>query len=452
MSTHPGEAPIVVAGGGLAGALIALLLARRGQRVTVLERRPDPRVAGYSGGRSINLALAERGLHALRRAGLEQALLQNAVMMRGRMVHEIGEAPYLQRYGKDDGEVIWSVNRGRLNQILIEAATAAGADLRFDQRVEHVDFDARAITAVDEKHGTSETFAFDRLIGADGAGSAVRRAMATVIDLGERFEPLGHGYKELEIPPAADGGFRIEPNALHIWPRGGYMLIALPNVERSFTVTLFLPNEGDPGFDRLETPEAVQAFFDRDFASAVAEMPGWLADFFNNPTGMLGTLRLKRWHLGETAVLIGDAAHAIVPFHGQGMNCAFEDCVALDDLMQAEAAPFARFEAIRRPNAEAIADMAIENYVEMRDQVADERFQRLKQLERRLADAFPERFVPRYTMVSFRRVDYAVAQARGRTQLALMQEWLDRWGSPEAVPLDEVGPVIAATLSPLAGA
>ncbi len=442
-------APVLVAGAGLAGALMALLRARRGERVVVLERRPDPRQVGYSGGRSINLALAERGLHALRCAGLEQALLANAVMMRGRMVHEIGAAPYLQRYGRDDSEVIWSVNRGRLNEILIEAAIAAGAEMRFDQRVEQVDFESRVLTAVDEKHGGSELFAYQRLIGADGAGSAVRRAMSAVTDLGERFEPLGHGYKELEIPPAVGGGFRIERNALHIWPRGGYMLIALPNVEGSFTVTLFLPNDGEPGFAGLTTPESVQAFFGHDFASAIEHMPEWQADFFNNPTGMLGTLRLDLWHIGESAVLIGDAAHAIVPFHGQGMNCAFEDCIALDRLMQSETAPFARFQQQRKPNANAIADMALENYVEMRDQVADEHFQHLKQLERRLAEAFPANFVPRYAMVSFRRVDYAVARERGILQARLMESWLLRYGGPDLVPTDAVREELLAALPPL---
>jgi len=442
-------APLVIAGGGLAGALLALLRARRGDRVLVLERRPDPREAGYSGGRSINLALAERGLHALRRAGLEKALLDNAVMMRGRMVHEVGAAPYLQRYGRDDSEVIWSVNRGRLNRILIDAALEHGADIRFDQRVADVDFGARTITTIDEKHGHPETFAYDRLIGADGAGSAVRQQMASVIALNERFEPLGHGYKEMEIPAASDGGFRIERNALHIWPRGGYMLIALPNMEGSFTVTLFLPNSGNPGFDQLTTPTAVKEFFARDFSSAIEQMPEWLEDFFNHPTGMLGTLRLDRWHVDETAVLIGDAAHAIVPFHGQGMNCAFEDCVALDDLMQSEAAPFARFQAIRQPNAEAIADMALENYVEMRDQVADERFQQVKKLERRLADAFPAHFVPRYAMVTFRRVDYAIARSRGLIQSRLMGVWLDRHGDAASVPLDAVRAELEAALTPI---
>ncbi|AVP97812.1 kynurenine 3-monooxygenase [Ahniella affigens] len=446
------SAPILVAGGGLAGALMALLLARRGESVLVLERRPDPRTDGYFGGRSINLALAERGLHALRQAGLEQALLDNAVMMRGRMIHEVGETPYLQRYGKDDSEVIWSVNRGRLNQILLVAAEAAGARILFDQRVEDVNFDDRTLVAVDEKHGSAETFQFSRLIGADGAGSAVRKAMAAVVELGERFEPLGHGYKELEIPAGDNAAFRIERNALHIWPRGGYMLIALPNIDGSFTVTLFLPNAGNPSFATLTSPAAAEAFFQTDFASAISVMPEWKQDFFNNPTGMLGTLRLDRWHLDETAVLIGDAAHAIVPFHGQGMNCAFEDCIALDHLLADADTPFARFQDRRKPNANAIADLALENYVEMRDQVADEQFHRIKQLERRLADAFPTQFVSRYAMVMFHRVDYAVAKYRGAVQLDLMLQWLAQYGEPERVPLDVAHAALCAALPPFAEA
>ena len=417
------ESSITLVGAGLAGSLLAILLARRGWRVEVLEKRPDPRKRGYEGGRSINLALAERGLHALREAGLKDAGMAQAVMMRGRMVHPLGGETMLQRYGRDDSEVIWSVHRGRLNIAMLDAAEAAGAILRFNQRLDGVDFGTRSARFVDDHERTAREHRFDVLLGTDGAGTGLREAMRPVVELGERFEPLGHGYKELEIPPAADGGFRIEPNALHIWPRGGYMCIALPNTEKTFTVTLFLPNAGDPSFATLPDLAAARAFFDRDFADALPLVPEFDADWTNNPVGSLGTLSLQNWRLDGRAVLLGDAAHAMVPFHGQGMNCAFEDCVALDRHI-AEAtdfeSAFAAFEAERRPNAEAIQAMALENYVEMRDRVDDADFLLQRALERVLAERHPGRFVPRYSMVSFTRVPYATAFERGKVQRAIL--------------------------------
>ena len=249
--------------------------------------------------------------------------------------------------------------------------------------------------------------------------------MAARVDLDERFEPLGHGYKELEVPPGADGRWLLEPNALHIWPRGGYMCIALPNAERTFTVTLFLPNEGDPSFATVSTPAEAAALFARDFPDLVPVVPDLAADFAANPVGLLGTLRLARWRVGDAALLLGDAAHAIVPFHGQGMNCAFEDCSALDALFARGGdvgSIFEEFEATRRPDCEAIADMALENYVEMRDLVDDAGFLLRKQVERALADRHPGVFVPRYAMVTFRRTPYAVAKRRGAVQWAILDE------------------------------
>jgi kynurenine 3-monooxygenase len=416
---------ITLVGAGLAGALLAILLARRGWQVEVFEKRPDPRRRGYEGGRSINLALAERGLHALRLAGLQDAVMAQAVMMRGRMVHPLGGETMLQRYGRDDSEVIWSVHRGRLNIAMLDAAEAAGARIHFNQRLDGVDFAARTARFVDDHDRRAHEQSFEVLLGADGAGSGLREALRPHLALGETFEPLGHGYKELEIPPAADGGFRIEPNALHIWPRGGYMCIALPNTEKTFTVTLFLPMTGDPSFATLPDLAAARGFFARDFADALPLLPEFDADWTNNPIGCLGTLRLLRWHLDGRAVLLGDAAHAMVPFHGQGMNCAFEDCVALD--RHIAAAPdfetaFAGFEAERRPNAEAIQAMALENYIEMRDRVDDADFLLQRALERVLAERHPGVFVPRYSMVSFLRVPYATAFERGRVQRQILVE------------------------------
>jgi len=428
------DKPFTIIGAGLAGALLATLLAQRGRRVEVFEKRGDPRQRGYEGGRSINLALAERGLHALRAAGTADTVLRQAVMMRGRMVHFADGTQQLQRYGKDDSEVIWSVSRGELNIILIDAAEAAGATLHFDRRLGDVDFDARQATFIDDRDATAHTQAFDTLLGADGAGSALRAAINARCDLGERFEPLGHSYKELEIPPGEDGGFRIEPNALHIWPRGAYMCIALPNDERTFTVTLFLPNEalpnalGEaevPSFATVRSGADARALFERDFADALPLIPQLERDFMRNPAGLLATLHLDRWHLDGRAVLLGDAAHAMVPFHGQGMNCAFEDCVALADHLDRESdlpAAFAAFEAERRPNALAIQTMALENYLEMRERVDDADYLLQRALELKLSERHPHRFVPRYAMVTFRRLPYATAFERGRIQRELLVE------------------------------
>jgi kynurenine 3-monooxygenase len=485
---------VTIVGAGLAGALLAVLLRQRGYPVALYERRPDLRRADIPGGRSINLALAERGLHGLRLAGLESAVMDEAVLMRGRMVHDREGDQNLQPYGVREDEVIWSVHRGRLNRTLLDAAEAAGARLRFNARLVSADLDQGLLQFVDEVDQRPFEVRAARIVGADGAGSALRAAMAERQDLGERFAPLGHGYKEIHVEPASDGGWRFEPNALHIWPRGGYMMIALPNADRSFTCTLFLPREANPvvaagddtnspspacgggmgrgpvsdklpanpqaepnkntpddttppspacgggmgsgpiadstspSFEQLVDDASVRALFERDFADLIPHAPDYLAQFRDNPTGLLGTLYLQRWHHGGRAVLLGDAAHAIVPFHGQGMNCAFEDCVALAEALDDAgdspdwAALFARFQAERKPNADAIAWMALENYVEMRDAVADPRYLLRRALEQLLAKRHPGTFLPRYSMVMFTRLPYAEALARGADQLRILEE------------------------------
>ncbi len=413
---------ITLIGAGLAGALLATLMARAGWRVDVFEKRGDPRVQGYAGGRSINLALTERGRHALRMADADDAVMRQAVMMRGRMVHALDGRLQLQRYGRDDAEVIWSIHRGDLNITLLDLAEQAGANIHFDRRLDAVDFDARIARFADGQ-GVLHPVGFTALVGTDGAGSSLRGAMQQREELGERTEFLDHSYKELEIPPSADGAFMMEPNALHIWPRGHYMCIALPNDERTFTVTLFLPNQGDPSFASVRNGREAKALFLRDFADAVPLIPELERDWDANPTGLLATLYLDRWHLGDRAVLLGDAAHAMVPFHGQGMNCAFEDCVSLAHHLQASsdlAQAFAAFEAERKPNALAIQEMALENYVEMRDKVDDSGFLLQRELELALQQRHPQRFVPHYAMVSFMRIPYAVAQHRSHVQRDLL--------------------------------
>ncbi|MEP6482865.1 MAG: NAD(P)/FAD-dependent oxidoreductase [Rudaea sp.] len=441
---------ITIIGAGLVGALLATLLAQRGFAVDVFERRPDPRKAGFIGGRSINLALAERGWHGLRVAGLQERIGAIAVMMRGRMVHHLDGHTELLRYGRDDSEVIWSVNRGTLNMALLDAAEAAGATVHFGSPLHAVDWEKSTLQIVDGGSFTSHPFT--TLIGADGAGSALRATMTSMIDLGEHFAPLDHGYKELEIP-SHGGAFAMEPNALHIWPRGNYMCIALPNAEGSFTVTLFLPNQGNPSFATVVTADDAQTLFARDFADALALIPDLRSDFANNPTGMLGTLYLDRWHLDSRALLIGDAAHAIVPFHGQGMNCGFEDAVELAEVMERDddiAAVFAEFERRRKPNADAIAAMALENYVEMRDSVADAHFLLMRTLERTLAARHPGRFVPRYWMVTFSRLPYSVAYERGEIQTKILRELTQGKQSIEQIDLQHADKLIQQQLAPLA--
>ncbi len=446
---------LTLVGAGLAGPLLATLLARQGWEIDLFERRGDPRVHGYAGGRSINLALAERGLDALRAAGVAADVLKQAVMMRGRMVHFADGRQQLQRYGKDDSEVIWSISRGDLNLVLLNAAEAAGARLHFDRRLEAVDFDARIAHFVGEREDIAHPF--HALIGCDGAGSSLRAAMLRIEDLGERIETMPHGYKELEIPPDFDGGFRIEPNALHIWPRGDYMCIALPNDERTFTVTLFLPGAPLPSgcpvsFATVPDGHAAQALFERDFADALPLIPELVRDFDANPTGLLATLSLDRWRLDGRAVLLGDAAHAMVPFHGQGMNCAFEDCVALATHLERDpdtATAFAAFETERKPNAAAIQQMALENYREMSDRVDDADFLLQRELERALAERHPDRFVPRYSMVSFRRLPYALAFERGRVQRALLVEATAGRDSLQGLDWEAVDRMVHERLTPL---
>ena len=447
---------ITIIGAGLAGALLATLLARRGWQVDVYEKRGDPRLKGYEGGRSINLALAERGRNALRQADADDAVMAQAVMMRGRMVHFLDGRVELQRYGRDDSEVIWSVHRGDLNITLLRLAEQAGARLHFNRRLDGVDFDARIAGFTDDRDGGRRETGFATLVGADGAGSALRAAMNAHRDLGERTDFLDHSYKELEIPPAADGGFRIEPNALHIWPRGRYMCIALPNDEKTFTVTLFMAAESDgsddPSFATIRTPADARALFERDFADAVPLIPELEADWARNPPGLLATLYLDRWYLDDRAVLIGDAAHAMVPFHGQGMNCAFEDCVALANKLEGSqglAAAYAAFEAERKPNAAAIQQMALENYIEMRDRVDDPDFLLQRDLEHKLQERHPERFVPHYTMVTFMLIPYSVALERSDIQREILVAATQGHDSLDGIDWHAVDAEVLARLAPL---
>jgi len=442
---------IAIVGAGPVGALAGLFLARRGHAVTIHEQRPDMRRVAIPAGRSINLALANRGIDALEKAGLMEEVRPHLIAMRGRMVHAEAGDPQLQLYGNKPHEVIYSASRGTLNRILMTAAERAGVAIRFNQRCLAVNLAGNRMTLADDAAGGTLDVGYDAIIGADGSGSVLRTAVAETTGGVVREERLGHGYKELTIPPGPGGAFRIERNALHIWPRGGFMLIALPNLDGSFTATLFLPNEGADSFAELRTAARVGAFFSRNFGDAVPLLHDLAGTFLANPTGTLGTIRCRPWRYRGSAVVIGDAAHAIVPFHGQGMNAGFEDCVALDRALANAGedwdAAFGAFEAERRPNADAIADMALENYVEMRDSVRDPAFLLKRALAWKLEELYPDRFVPRYSMVMFHLLPYAEAYARGRIQAEILDELTRGVETLDAVDYARAGELVRDRLT-----
>jgi len=451
----PRDTPeITLVGAGLAGSLLAIYLARRGHRVTLLERRPDPRKAGASGGRSINLALANRGIGALDEVGVMASVRPALIPMVGRMLHDEQGQLRLIPYGNKPHEVIYSVSRGGLNAILLDAAEATGrVSIRFEETVSGVDFAGRRVRFTAGENLEPQTRLYEVLIGTDGSASAVRSSILERTGGRLDEEPLGHGYKELSIPALSSptgGGFRMEKNALHIWPRGEYMLIALPNADGSFTATLFLPQQGEESFEALTTPDAVHALFERRFADAIPLMPRLVEDFFGNPTGHLETIRCEPWSFEDHALVLGDAAHAIVPFHGQGMNAAFEDCSAFDRCLENPNRPwsevFADFERLRRPNTDAIADMALENYVEMRSTVREPKFQLKKDLSFRLEERHPGRFVPRYSMVMFHTIPYAEAKRRGAIQERILDELTSKATAVEEVDLAHADRLIAEQL------
>ena len=443
---------VALVGAGLAGSLLAVFLARRGFEVEVYERLPDMRRHAIPAGRSINLALAHRGIRALEAVGLYAEVQKLLIPMRGRMLHALDGATSLTLYGRAAAEVIYSISRPDLNMLLMDAAEQAGARIHFGQRCEDVDFDGGMASFVDEGGGRRQA-QVTTLIATDGGGSAVRQALAKRRGVDVREDILPHAYKELTIPAAPGERHQMEREALHIWPRGGYMLIALPNLDGSFTVTLFLAREGAPSFAALEKPEALRAFFAAQFPDALALIPDLAREFYLHPTGLMGTVHSASWHTGGRALLLGDAAHAIVPFHGQGMNCALEDCLALDGCLEHHGADwervFAEFETLRRPDAEAIAAMALENYVEMRDVVRDPKFQLQKQLGFLLEERHPGVFVPRYSMVMFHHLPYSKARQRGIVQQRILDSLTERAVDIAGVDLAHADRLVQAELGHL---
>ncbi len=433
----------VIVGGGLVGSMLAALLGREGFPVEVIERRGDPRDGRMESGRSINLAISARGLNALAQLDLDDALVGLGVPLYRRGIHarrsalgarhSAGVGPeaglVYQAYG-DGKQAINSFSRGELNRALIEAAgVTPNVTLSFGRRCVEVDLAAGTVSHVDGATGGDARVSRGVIVGADGAFSVVRPVMQRREYQEYAQSYLQHGYKELFIPVGADGTPALEVNVMHIWPRGRFMMMAMANRDGSFTVTLYLPRTGENGFDRLTTPGEVESFFEREFPDAVPLMPTLVEDFFANPTGAMVTVRTYPWHAGGQAVLIGDAAHAIVPFYGQGANCGFEDC--LEFVAQVKASPgnlvqaFERYQQIRKPNAEAIADLALANFHEMRDHVASPMFLWKKRFEQVLAALLPGWYRPLYPMIAFSLIPYAEARARAADQARTLR-WTAR--------------------------
>jgi kynurenine 3-monooxygenase len=421
---------ITLIGAGPAGSLLSIYLAKRGFHVDIYERRPDMRTTRISAGRSINLAISARGIHALKEVGVLDSIMNIAVPMKGRMMHAINGELTFQRYGKDDTEVIYAVLRSELSMALInEAEKYPNVKIHFNERCSGMDFKTGEVELQNEITGQARKVSTEVVIGTDGSASAIRMDMLKFGRFNFSQQYLAHGYKELMIPAGSNGAYQIEKNALHIWPRKTYMLIALPNIDGSFACIFFFPFAGDPSFASLDTEEKVLRFFKTQFPDVVPLMPNLLENYFSNPTGAMVTIKCEPWHVDDKALLLGDAAHAIVPFFGQGVNCAFESCTYLaaciDKFGKDWERVFVEFESLRKANTDAIAELALENFIEMRDRVADPKFLFKKKVEQTLQQKYPALFLPKYSMVTFHRLPYSVALSRGRIQDRILAELCD---------------------------
>lgn len=417
---------ISILGAGLIGSLLSIYLKKRGLNVQMYEKRSDPRKNPIiQDGRSINMALSDRGWRALEEVGLKEKVLPLTIPMYGRRIHdEHGHTSFLP-YGKE-GQAIYSISRGNFNQLLVEEAEALGVQVNFDHKVKEVDLRCNELTTSHPTLG-KETFESEVIFGADGAYSALRNAMLKQVRFNYKQEYISTGYKELHIPATESGEFAMDPNALHIWPRGNFMLIALPNPDKSFTCTLFLPFEGARvSFENIRDEEDLKGIFKTYFDDAYSLMPTLVEDYFSNPTSSLINIECYPWMLNK-ALLIGDACHAMVPFYGQGMNSGFEDCMILDKLIEklgtnAWELVFAKFQKRRKPDTDAIYKLAMENFIEMRDDVSDPKFLIRKKIEARLHQLYPEEWIPLYTMVTFSDMPYSEAYAQGKLQEFIMDK------------------------------
>ena len=437
---------IAIVGAGLVGSMLACYLSRRGHKVSVFERRPDMRKAGYIGGRSINLALSHRGWKALKGIGLQAAVSKISIPMKGRVIHDTSGGTAFFPYGKDD-QAIYSVSRGELNKIMvIEAEKMKDVNFHFDQRCAAIDFNTNTISFRNDNTKEDKQVQADILFGADGAFSEVRYEMQKTPNFNLMQHHEEYGYKELEIPADENGAHVIEKNALHIWPRKSFMMIALPNLDGSFTVTLFAPFKGENSFDTIKTEAQAEEYFQRNFPDAVPLMPKIKHDFFANPTSSLVTVKCFPWK-HQNACLLGDAAHAVVPFYGQGMNCGFEDVQELNALLDATGENWEnalhKFELQRKPNADAIADLALYNFVEMRDLSGREDFQLRLKIEKKIAQKFADKFMTHYAMVTFSDLSYNEAKKRGEQQSELLDKIMSvpgidtKWDSEEVLGMAE---------------
>lgn len=417
----------VIIGAGLVGSLLSIYLSKRGYKVKIYERRGDMRKKEMVAGRSINLALSDRGIRALEEVGLMEEIRKICIPMHGRFMHNADGSTAYQAYGKE-GQFINSVSRGELNCKLMDLAEQHGTEIIFNQKCEHIDWKKNELSLQDAISLEPSTINFKLMFGSDGAFSAARLAHQLQHD---RFQYqqfyIDFGYKELTIPAGENGHYLLEKNALHIWPRGNYMMIALPNTDGSFTCTLFFPFDGPVSFAALDSKEKVRSFFEKTFADAALLMPTLEEDFFSNPTASLVTVKCYPWIRDDKFALIGDAAHAIVPFFGQGMNCGFEDCAVLNGLIEkhhdnwAEILP--EYQALRKPDGDAIADLALNNFIEMRDKVADPVFLLQKKIEAAFSKKYPDKWIPAYAQVTFSpHIRYSEALINGQKQEAIMQQ------------------------------
>jgi len=446
--------PVCIVGAGPTGTLLAIFLRLAGMRVVLYESRPDPRATPPESGRSINLALAERGIHALQLAGVLGDIHPAMLPLRGRLVHALDGATTLQPYGQRPNEVIYAISRHRLNQVLLDVAVRQHrVTVHFEHRLEGADFAAGLAQVHDLRQDRVLSLPTRPLLLCDGAGSVMRRRMSELGLIEAHETDLEHGYKELSIPAGAAGEHRLAADALHIWPRGNYMLIALPNSDGSFTATLFLPKQGAVSFERLREPADIERFLRANFPDVRELMPDFVPEFLAHPIGFLGTVQASPWHYRGMAALVGDSAHAMVPFHGQGMNCCFEDCVEFAAALSRHSSwegLFADFYAARKPNTDAIAAMAAENYLEMRERVVDPNFQLQQALALALEKRFPRRFIPRYSMVMFHyKIPYRIAMERGAIQARLLAELSAGAATLADVDFERAEREIKARLAPL---
>jgi kynurenine 3-monooxygenase len=431
---------ITIIGGGLVGSLLTVLLSKKGHKINVFERRPDIRQAEISAGKSINLALSDRGWKALDLVGIGDEVRKIAIPMYGRKMHAVSGEITDQAYGLE-GQAIYSVSRGGLNALMLEMAEKAGdVSMHFNKRCEDVDFENGIVHLEDTITGEKMQAHSDLIFGSDGAFSAVRYQMQKINRFDYQQQYLKDGYRELLLPANADGSYKLDKNALHIWPRGRFMLIALANLDGSFTCTLFMPFEGEPSFDSLSTPESVEKFFKETFPDFYDLMPEVKTEYFNHPLSSLAIIRCYPWTHKKVA-LIGDAAHAIVPFYGQGMNAGFEDVTVLASLIDKYgenwSAILSEYQQLRKPDGDAIAELAVNNYYVMRDYVADENFLLRKKIEKKIYEKFPSKWMPLYSQVTFSHIRYSDALAAGKQQDAIMDKVManpnihQRWDSDE---------------------